>query len=163
MAQPRYVVSNLDRPQVPSNRELYEIFNRFLMDWAGVRSRLVAWIGTLKAPLPDERELMFAQPFLGILIVRTTGDASMFLHRCVTGKKLGPYDGILEELLVLFWRRFTAEYWNLEAGKAKAALFRRSTPEDWPDRKPDAACKVFIVDQPLELRLWMPVTDDELI
>lgn len=116
------------------------------------------------SPLHLEQGIYFFQPFEGVLVVRTRDHFENFLKELSGGKKVSKdsrSEGLFLELVVLFWHLFVSQIWRLDTRTIKPAILKTSAPVDWPDRKPDSACTVFIKDLPLEIRLWANVTPEE--
>jgi len=70
--------------------------------------------------------------------------------------------GFFVEIVVLFWNRFVSKFWGMDSRNLTQALFKKSFPLDWPNRKPDVAVTVFIEKELLEIRLWTPLRDGEM-
>lgn len=116
------------------------------------------------SPLHLEQGIYFFEPFEGVLVIRTLETFEKVLSELSGGKKSlkDPRSkGLFLELVVLFWHLFVSQIWRLDTRTIKPALLKASIPQDWPDRKPDSACTVFIKDLPLEIRLWVRVTPAE--
>ena len=149
---------------IPDSVQIYNIFNQFLIRWANQESKYVSMRMEDLSPLPLEQGIFFFEPFEGILVVRTVRTFEKFLAELSSGKKAGKRfrdQGLFLELVVLFWHLFVSQVWRLDTRVIQPALLKASAPLDWPDRKPDSACTIFIKDIPLEIRLWARVTPEE--
>ena len=149
---------------IPTNKELFDIFNQFLLRWTGLRSHRIVSMENHATSLPQGWELMFVQPLLGILVIRTTQDFEAKVEEWVTGRQLKESKNeLLQEMLVLFWWHFASMFWGLETRKTKSSLFKKLVSSELPERTPDALCLVNIAGQPLEIRLWVPVSEIEML
>ena len=117
------------------------------------------------AHLPLEQGIFFFEPVDGIFVIRSTTELEKYLVKLATGKKPGrdfQKQGIFLEMAVLFWHLLVSQVWQLDTRTLKPAMLRVSLPLNWPDRKPDSACTVFIRDFPLEIRLWVKLSPEEV-
>jgi len=149
---------------IPDSIQIYNIFNQFLIRWANQESKYVSMRMEDLSPLSLEQGIFYFEPFEGILVIRSTRAFEKFLVELSSGKKAGKdfhKKGIFLEMVVLFWHLFVSQVWRLDTRVIKPAMLKASVPVDWPDRKPDSACTLFIKDHPLEIRLWAKVTPEE--
>ncbi len=143
----------MDYP-IPSALDLHRIFNRLLIRRANLAAQLFQSPMEDLAPLGAEQSIYFSEPLAGLLVLRSSENFDSFLQ----GESLGS----LLELTVLFHHQLFKEVWRLDTRKTKAALFKRSIPLQWPDRRFNTGCTLFVKDFPLEIRLWAPVTEEEM-
>jgi hypothetical protein len=149
---------------IPDAVQIFNIFNQFLIRWANQESKYVSMRMEDLSPLTLEQGIFFFEPFEGVLVVRTKETFEKVFSELSGGKKSlkDPHEkGLFLELVVLFWHLFVSQIWRLDTRTIKPALLKASIPQDWPDRKPDSACTVFIKDVPLEILLWVRVTPEE--
>jgi hypothetical protein len=148
--------------KIPTNRELYEFFNQFLLMWIRKPSKLVDWVEGGISDLPLERGLMFFQPLSGFLVIRTSQGFEAQLEKLTTdGKSEEAHMELFVEMVILFWHRFVSKFWGLDSRTLPPVLFKKSVPLDWPDREPDTACVVFVDKEPVEIRIWAPISENE--
>jgi len=150
---------------IPDGIKIYNVLNQFLIRWANEAPRYVPMSMEDMSSLPVEQGIFFFEPLDGILVIRSTKDFEKFLVKLATGKKAGrdyQKKGIFLEMTVLFWHLLVSQVWRLDTRILKPAMLKASVPLDWPDRKPDSACTVFIKDFPLEIRLWVHLTPQEI-
>jgi hypothetical protein len=145
--------------RIPTTQELYDFLNQFLAQWLKLASQKIDRVEDDIHPLPNERGLMFGEPTTGILVLRTSEDFGKALEK-LAGEK-GSSNDLFVEMIVLLWHRFVSKFWNLDSRRMPPALFKKSVPAHWPDRKPDAAVMVMTTRQPIELRLWVDLTPAE--
>jgi hypothetical protein len=143
----------------PSTEDLYVFFNGFLGRWLGLPSTRVTGAENDIQSLPNEHGLMFQAPLEGILVLRTSEEFGKGLQRLAKDRHVD--HDLFTEMLVVMWHRFVLKFWELDSRRLPAAFFKRSLPKHWPDRKPDSALLVFVLQQPVELRLWLRLTEDE--
>lgn len=146
--------------KIPSNRELYDFFNQFLGVWMKLPSQRVDKVEDDIHPLPNERGLMFTEPVKGILVLRTSEDFGKALAK-LAGVK-GSKSDLFVEMIVLLWHRFVSKFWGKDSRRLPPALFKRSVPAHWPNRKPDSGLMVLAMQQPIELCLWVNLTEAEM-
>ena len=147
-------------PRVPTPAELYDFLNQFLAQWLRLSCQRVDRVEDDIQPLPNERGLMFTEPTTGILVLRTSEDFGKALARLGDGK--GASNDFFVEMIVLFWHRFVKKFWDLDSRRLPPALFKRSVPAHWPDRRSEAAVMVLTNRQPIELRLWLDLDGPEM-
>lgn len=145
--------------RVPSSEELYDFFNAFLGRWLGLPSSRAMGFDTDIPDLPNEQGLLFHAPVDGILVLRTSEEFGKGLQRVARDRHVD--HDLFMEMLVVMWHRFVAKFWELDSRRLPAAFFKRSIPMHWPDRKTDASLLVFVLQQPVELRLWLRLTEAE--
>ncbi len=143
----------MDYP-IPSALDLHRIFNQLLIRRANRSAQLFQSPMEDLAPLGAEQSIYFYEPFAGLLVLRTSEDFDRFLQDEALGSLL--------ELTVLFYHQLFKNAWNLDTRKTKPALFKRSIPLDWPDRRFNSGCTLFVKDFPVEIRLWAPVSEPEI-
>jgi hypothetical protein len=151
--------------KIPDTIQLYHQFNQFLIRWTNQESKYVGMRMENHSPLPNEQSILFSEPFKGLLVIRSTLSLEKFLVGLATGRKAGKNFhkmGIFTEMTVLFWHSLALQLWRVDTRTIAPAIMRPSVPADWPDRKADSACTVFIKDHPLELRLWAEVSEREI-
>src|SRR5258708_9965099 len=154
------VENGTEPPKVPTNPELREFFMEFLSKWSGLSAQRVD-INYEEIPnLPLELGLMFFEPRIGILVLRASDNFEALLEKSSSGTKARETKlGFFTEVVVLFWNRLVSKFWGLESRKLKQALFKKSIPLDWPNRKPDAALDFFVEKELVEIRLWSPLSE----
>jgi hypothetical protein len=146
--------------KIPTGQELYDFFNQFMLMWLRLPSQRVDRVESDIPLLPNERGLMFMKPTAGILVIRTSEDFAKGLVK-LAGAKETPGD-LFVEMIVLFWHRFVSKFWGLDSRRLPPAVFKKSLPKHWPERKPDSALTVFVLQQAIELRLWVAITEVEM-
>ncbi len=145
--------------RIPTNDELYDFFNAFIYKWLKLPSQKVVSVENDIQALPNEEGLMFSEPAPGILVLRTSKEFATGLAKLANLQE-APHDLFLE-MIVLFWHRFVANFWKLDSRQLPPILFKKSAPKHWPDRKPDSHLVVFILQQPVEIRLWLHLSEAE--
>ena len=151
------------QPKIPTTPELFEVFNQVLGKWVGMSAQPAVGMEDEVHHLPLEMGLMFSQPLNGILVIRTAADFGSYLQKTVRKGQTTPgLKEVFMELFILFWHQFVARFWNLDSRKLPASLFKQSIPLDWPNRKSDVLLQVFVEDHPLAIRLWAPITEEEM-
>jgi hypothetical protein len=152
-----------DNLKVPTSQELYEFFKEFLSKWSGLLAQPINISDDDIHFLPLEMGLMFFEPRIGILVIRSSDHFESILEKSATaGKARETKLGFFTEVVVLFWNRFVTKFWGMDSRKLTQALFKKSIPLDWPNRKPNAAVAVFIEKELLEIRLWTPLLEGEM-
>lgn len=146
--------------KIPTSPELYDFFNSFLLNWLKLPSQKVEVDDDDIQSLPNEQGLLFTHPMTGILVIRTSEDFGKGLAKLAKIKDI-PHD-LYMEMIVLFWYRFVSHFWGMDSRKLPAALLKRSLPKLWPDRKPDSHLTVFVIQQPIEIRLWVHLTETDM-
>ncbi len=146
-------------PKIPTSSELYDFFNPFLLNWLKLPSQKVDIPDDDIQTLPNEHSLLFTQPMTGILVLRTSDEFGKGLAKLAKIKDI-PHD-LFMEMIVLFWHRFVSRFWSLDSRTLPAASFKKSIPKNWPDRKPDSLLMVFVIQQPVEIRLWFNLSETE--
>lgn len=149
--------------KIPTEIELIDIFNQFLMNRIGLPFHRLVMKETPVIPLLEEWELLFLKPMLGILVMRTTPEFEVLTGEQITGKN--PRErkpDVLETLVVLFWHHLASTYWGLETIKLRTALIQKSGTNYWPKRNSTVVCGAIVLDQPLEMRMWIPVSENEI-
>jgi hypothetical protein len=150
-------------PKVSTAQESYELFKDFLSKWSGLAMQPVEKGDDEIPNLSLELGLMFFEPRTGILVVRSTEAFETLLEKSAsTGKPRETRMGFFVEIVVLFWNRFVSKFWGLDSRKLPQAIFKKSIPLDWPNRKPDAVVTVFVEKELLEIRLWTPLLEGEM-
>ncbi|HEY5038652.1 MAG TPA: hypothetical protein VIJ93_06220 [bacterium] len=150
---------------VPKPFELFETFNLFLIKWANLAAQFVTAPMEDMASLPVEQGLLFYEPYQGFMVVRSTKAYEKYLVELWTGKKStkdSQKHGLFMEMAVLFWHLLVLKLWRLDSRTLKPAILKETVPLDWPDRKPDSICMVFIKEFPLEIRFWAHLSEDEM-
>ncbi len=148
----------MEKP-IPSSDDLYDFFNAVIYRWLKLPSKKVASVDTDIQVLPNEEGFLFSEPSKGILVLRTSKEFGEGLARLAKNKEV-PHDLFLQ-MIVVFWHQFVGKYWQLDSRTLPPLLFKKSVPRHWPDRKPDSHLTVFILEQPVELRLWVDLTEEE--
>ncbi len=143
-------------PKIPTSSELYVFFNQFIMKWLNLPAQRVEGIEDDIQTLPNEHGLMFMHPISGILVIRTSEEFGQGLAKLAKTREV-PHD-LFVEMIVLFWHRFVSNFWKLDSRTLPPSIFKKSLPKHWPDRKPDAQLVVFVIQQPVEIRLWVQLT-----
>jgi hypothetical protein len=143
----------------PTSSELYDFFNSFMGRWLGLPSSRVTQADDDIQFLPNEQGLLFSAPMDGILVLRTSEDFGKGLQRLARERQVD--HDLFMEMLVVMWHKFVSRFWELDSRRLPAAFFKRSLPMHWPDRKPDSALLVFVLNQPVEVRLWLGLTEAE--
>jgi hypothetical protein len=149
---------------IPDAIKLFNVLNQFLIRWANLSAQYVSMPMEDLSSLHLEQGIYFFEPFEGIFVIRSTKAFEKYLVELATGKKPGRNfheKGIFLEMAVLFWHLLVSQVWRLDTRTLKPARLKVSVPVDWPDRKPDSACTVFIKDFPLEIRLWAHLSPEE--
>jgi hypothetical protein len=144
-------------PKIPSTSELYVFFNDFILKWLKLPAQRVDGIEDDIQTLPNEHGLMFLHPISGILVIRTSEEFGQGLAKLAKTREI-PHD-LFVEMIVLFWHRFVSNFWGMDSRTLPPAIFKKSVPMHWPDRKPDADLVVFVIQQPVEIRLWVHLTE----
>jgi hypothetical protein len=149
---------------IPTDDELYQCFFSFLRRWSKLDAQ---WVGRPlddTPPLRLERGLLFSDPLRGMLVIRTSMNFDDLLYEIVNRSK-NPSDSpdLFIEMVILFWHRFVSDFWKKDTRTLKPVLFKATVPIDWPDRRPDSATLVFVKNIPLEIRLWAPLSQDEIL
>jgi len=158
------MVPTPDPPSIPDSVRLFKFFNEFLIRWANQECRYVGMRIEDLSPLPVEQGLLFFEPFEGIFVMRSSRGFEKFLVELIAGKKVkrGNHDkAVFLEMTVLYWHLLVSQEWRLDTRKLRPAILKNSVPLDWPDRDPQTACTIFIKDEPLEIRIWSGVTEEE--
>lgn len=140
--------------RIPSSTELHRILNQMLIRRYNLSAQYFGAPLEDMSPLPVEQSICFSEPKEGLLVMRSSRLFEKFLDDEVKESFL--------ELAILFYHQLFQDAWKLDTRKLKAALFKASAPAAWPDRKPDSSCTVFVKDSPLEIRLWTPVSGEEM-
>ena len=143
----------------PTPEELYDFVNGFLGRWLGLASSRVTGADDDIQTLPNEQGLMFSAPVDGILVLRTSDDFGKGLQRLAKERHVD--HDLFMEMLVVMWHKFVSKFWEMDSRRLPAAFFKRSLPRHWPDRKPDSALLVFVLNQPVEVRLWLHLSERE--
>lgn len=142
---------------LPSSLDLFQSLNQFLLQWADLAPQFVSAKMEDMAPLPKEQSLFFSQPLNALLILRSMPEFEKFLNQKLMGfpqdQRRSPSELFLE-MTVLFWHRLLMQFWRVDSRTLPPAILKRSVPVQWPDRKPDSSCTVFIQQFPVEVRLW---------
>ncbi len=146
--------------KIPTSLELYDFFNSFLLKWLKLPSQRVDIVDDDIQTLPNEHSLLFMHPMKGILIIRTSDEFGKGLAKLAKIKDI-PHD-LFMEMIVLFWHRFVSHFWALDSRNLPAGLLKKSIPKHWPDRKPDSHLVVFVIQQPVEIRLWFNLTETDI-
>ncbi len=149
---------------IPDEIKVYNIFNQFFIRWANQETKYAKLSPDEIPPLDIEQGIYFFEPFEGILVIRSTKEFEKFLTELACGKKAGKDFqklGLYLEMVVLFWHLFVSQIWRLDTRVIKPAILKKSIPADWPDRKADSGCTVFIKSFALEIRLWANLTAEE--
>jgi hypothetical protein len=149
---------------LPSALDLYRVFNQFMIKWANLSPQYVNATMEDLSPLPLEQSIFFPEPLGGLLVVRSTRDFEKFLVESIIAKKAERplhKKGLFLELTVLFWHHLVMQTWSLDTRKLPPAVLKSSVPAQWPDRKPDSVCTVFIRHIPLEIRFWSHLSPEE--
>jgi hypothetical protein len=154
---------SLDLPPSPTDEELFQLFFSFLKRWANLEAQWVSRPLDDTAPLELERSLLFSDPLPGRLVLRAPKAFEILLHQTLN-KSVPGHDSpeLFVEMVILFWHRFVRNAWKKDARTLKPAFFKSSVPREWPDRRPDSAALVFVKNLPLEIRLWAPLTPQEV-
>ena len=152
-----------ENPKIPTALELFEFFREFLSKWSGLAAHKVDADDDEIPALDLELGLMFTEPLTGILVVRASEKLEKLLEESSSsGKARETKLGFFTEIVILFWNRFVAKFWGMDSWKLAQALFKKSIPLDWPNRKPDRAITVFIKEELLEIRLWTSLSPAEM-
>ncbi len=157
--------NTLLHPIPPTSIELYNVFNPFLIRWANLSAQYVPMRMEDMAALPLEQSIFFSQPMNGLLVVRSRKDFEKLLAEASPRQKSKNSthpSGLFLEMSVLFWHFMVMKTWKADTRTLSPAVLKSSVPLDWPDRKPDSACTVFIKDFPIEIRLWAAVSEEEM-
>jgi hypothetical protein len=152
-------------PEVPSSKELYNLFNSFITRWANLPTEYIPTAMEDLSALPTEQAIYFSQPIEGLLILRTSGRFEKYLAELAEGKKSGrgSHDkGMFMEMCVLFWHLLIMYKWKADTRLLPPAVIKSSTPWEWPDRKPDCFCSTFVKKHPVEIRLWAAASPTEM-
>ncbi len=152
-------------PAVPTSLELYNLFNPFLARWTNLCAQYVATPMEDVSHLPLEQAVYFRSPVEGLLVLRSTLALEKHLVELATGESARRdfhAKGLFMEMTVLFWHFLLLKAWQEDSRALPPARLKSSVPRDWPDRKPDSACTLFIKDFPLEIRLWVAASEEEL-
>jgi hypothetical protein len=153
---------------IPQPLQVFETFNTFLIRWANQTAKFeTSPTEDMVASLPLEQGILFRDPFAGMMVIRSAGDFEKFLEELVSGKKPGKeFDSkrneLFLEMTVLFWHLFVFSAWRLDSRRLQAAILKPTVPLDWPDRKPDTFCRLFIKGFPLEILLWSYLSENEM-
>lgn len=150
----------MEKP-VPTPDDLYDFFNSVIYRWLKLPSKKVASVDTDIQALPNEEGFLFSEPSTGILVLRTSEAFGEGLARLAKTREV-PHD-LFMEMIVVFWHQFVGKFWQLDSRTLPPLLFKKSVPRHWPDRKPDSQLTVFILEQPVELRLWVDLTAEEMV
>jgi hypothetical protein len=149
--------------KVPTDQELYDFFKEFLSKWSGLPMKRIDGGEDEVPSLPLELGLMFFEPRTGILVVRASDNLETLLEKSSShGKARETRLGFFTEVVVLFWNAFVSRFWGMDSRKLKQALFKKSIPLDWPNRKPNATITATIDKELLEIRLWTPLSEGEM-
>ncbi len=151
--------SSFSSPKTPTSSELYDFFNPFLLKWLKLPSQKVEIVDDDIQTLPNEHSLLFTQPVTGILVIRTSEEFGIGLAKLAKIKDI-PHD-LFMEMIVLFWHRFVSHFWAMDSRTFPAGMLKKSLPKHWPDRKPDSHLVVFVIQQPIEIRLWFNLTETD--
>jgi len=146
--------------KLPNSLELYDFFNTFIQKWLKLAASRVEHADDDIQTLPNEHGLLFQEPLTGILVIRTSEDFGKGLARLAQTKEID--HDLFVEMIVLFWHRFVSTYWGKDSRLLPPALFKKSVPKHWPDRKPDSHLLVFVIQQPVEVRIWTHLTEAEI-
>ena len=146
--------------KIPTSQELYDFFSSFLLKWLKVPAQRVEGIDDDIQVLPNEQGLLFIQPTSGVLVIRTSEDFGKALAKL--GQNKGVTHDLFVEMIVLVWHRFVSHFWQLDSRTLPPALFKKSFPKDWPDRKPDSHLVVLVLQQPVEICLWFYLTGEDM-
>jgi hypothetical protein len=146
--------------KIPTSSELYDFFNPFLLKWLKLPSQKVDHSDDDLQTLPNEHSLLFAHPMPGLLVIRTSEEFGQGLAKLAKIKEI-PHD-LFMEMIVLFWHRFVSHFWAMDSRTLPAGLLKKSLPKHWPDRKPDSHLVVFVIQQPVEIRLWFHLTSTDI-
>jgi hypothetical protein len=143
--------------QIPTSRELFEFFEKFLVRWANVACEYIPWAPETLLPMGLEEGILFSEPTSGLLVIRASENFRRYLLDEFDRKQKGaasPKNEIFLEMTVLFWHLFVNQYFHMDSRRMTPALLRTSIPADWPDREPQAAALIMVKGNPMELRLW---------
>lgn len=143
----------------PSRDELYDFFNDFMVRWLKLSSQKVEGVEDDLQSLPNEQGLLFPEPVPGILVLRTSEEFGKGLARLAKERQVD--HDLFMEMLIVLWHRFTAHFWQIDCRRMPAAFFKRSIPRHWPNRKPDSHLLVFVLQQPVEVLLWLHLSEEE--
>jgi len=146
--------------KVPTSHEMYDFFNQFIGLWLRLPSQRVDGTEDDIPMLPNERGLMFTEPVNGILVLRTSEDFGRALAKLAENKDL--QTDLFVEMVVLFWHRFVSKFWGMDSRTLAPAVFRKSLPKHWPDRKADCHLSTIVLQQPIEIRFWTSLTDEDM-
>lgn len=138
--------------KIPSSLDLHRILNQLLIRRINLSAQYFNAPLEDSSPLPVEQSILFSEPLQGLLMVRSTKIFEDLLESTAECSFL--------ELTIIFYHQLFREAWGLDTRILKSALYKRSIPLLWPDRKPDASCMMFIQESPLEVRLWAPVSEE---
>lgn len=151
--------------KVPDPIQLFKQFNEFLIRWMNQECKYVGMRMEDLSFLTQEQSVLFSEPFKGLLVTRGSVELEKYLVGLATGRKAGRNFhkmGLSTQMTVLFWHSLALQSWRVDTRTIEPAILRPSVPADWPDRKPDSACTVFIKDHPLEIRLWAGMDEKEI-
>ena len=147
--------------KVPTSQELYDFFNQFIGLWLKLSAQRIANTEDDIPQLPNERGLMFIQPTTGILVIRTSEDFGKALVKLAESKDM--HSDLFIEMVVLFWHKFVSKFWGMDSRTLTPAIFKRSLPKNWPDRKADVHLATVVLQQPIEIRLWINLTSADMV
>ena len=139
---------------IPPPLEIHRIFNQLLIRRYNLSAQSLHPLTDEVPNLPEEHSIYFFEPFEGLMVVRSTADFERFLQSASQESLL--------ELTVLFYHQLFLGAWKLDTRRLKPALFKRSVPAVWPDRGPDTGCVAFVKEHPVGIRLWAPVSEQEM-
>jgi hypothetical protein len=149
----------------PTALELHGAFNQFLIGWANLSAQYLERGVEEMSALPLEQSIYFPEPFSGLLAVRSTREFEKCLVELETGQEPGKdyhEKGLFLEMAVLYWHKLALKMWKLDTRTLQPAILKSSVPLDWPDRRPDTACMVFVKNFPLEILLWNSISEREM-
>ncbi len=151
--------------QIPSSKELYQFFDQFLVRWANVTGEYIPWAQETLLPMGLEEGILFSEPTSGLLVLRATENFRRYLLNEFerTQKEGHPAKGeIFMEMTVLFWHLFAKKYFQLDSRKMAPAVLRSSVPAQWPDRDPQSSAMIMVKGNPMELKLWIGLTPEDI-
>lgn len=151
--------------QTPTSRELFEFFEQFFIRWANLSGEYISGSVETILPMGLEEGILFSEPTAGLLVLRASENFRRHLLDEYERKQRGASQGkseIFLEMTVLFWHLFARRYFQLDSRKMTPAVLRSSLPVDWPDREPQAYALMMVKGNPLELRLWIGLTPEDI-
>lgn len=155
--------AQLMEQRIPSSKELFGFLREFLTHRANLPAEPVNWEPEGLADLPLEKSILFSEPFLGLLVIRSNRSFDNFLEESAHPDKGSPVRrDVFLELTVLIWHFFIQKFWKLDSRKITPASIQSSLPIQWPDRPPQSACMAFVKSHPFEMRLWTHLTEAEI-